>query len=50
MFKKRKNRVYLTLSPAERKLMIQGLMSFRSKVIATGIDTVDIDRLLEKLI
>ena len=50
MFKKRNDRFYLTLSPTERKLLIQCLLSFRNKVIAMGIDTVDIDRLLEKLI
>ena len=47
---KKKNRVYLTLNNAERQLSIRGLMSFRNKVIAMGIDTVDINRLLGKLI
>ena len=45
---RKKNKVYVTLNPAERRLLIQGLLSFRSKVIARGIDTVDIDRVLEK--
>lgn len=46
---RKKNKVYVTLSPAERRLLIQGLLSFRSKVIARGIDTVDIDRVLERV-
>ena len=46
----KKKRVYLKLTKAERRLFIRGLMSFRSKVLQAGIDTVDIDRLLEKLI
>ena len=45
---RKKNKVYVTLNPAERRLLVQGLLSFRSKVIARGIDTVDIDRVLEK--
>lgn len=46
----KKRIVYVTLNPAERQLAIQGLLSFRNKVIARGIDTVDIDRILEKVI
>ena len=49
MLKKRNDRFYLTLSPAERRLLIQGLMSFRDKVIAREIDTVDIDRILTQI-
>ena len=47
---KKKNKVYVTLNPAERRLLIQGLLSFRSKVISRGIDPVDIDGILEKVI
>ena len=47
---RKKNKVYVTLNPAERRLLIQGLLSFRSKVISRGIDTIDIDRILEKVI
>ena len=47
---RKKNKVYVTLNPTERRLLIQGLLSFRSKVIARGTDTVDIDRILEKVI
>lgn len=46
---RKKNKVYLTLSAAERRLLIQGLLSFRNKVIARGIDTVDIDRILIRI-
>ena len=47
---RKKNKVYLTLNLHERRLLIRGLLSFRNKVIARGIDTVDIDRILKKLI
>lgn len=47
---RKKNKVYLTLNLPERRLLIRGLLSFRNKVIARGIDTVDIDRILKKLI
>ena len=46
---RKKNKVYLTLNTAERRLLIQGLLTFRNKVIARGIDTVDIDRILMKI-
>lgn len=46
---RKKNKVYLTLNSAERRLLIQGLLTFRNKVIARGIDTVDIDRILMKI-
>ncbi len=47
---RKKNKVYLTLNAAERRLLIQGLIFFRNKVIARGIDTIDIDRILKKII
>ena len=46
---RKKNKIYLTLNAAERRLLIQGLLSFRNKVIARGIDTVDIDRILMRI-
>lgn len=46
---RKKNKVYLTLNAAERRLLIQGLLSLRNKVMARGIDTVDIDRILMKI-
>lgn len=45
-----KRKVYLTLNTAERWLLIRGLLSFRNKVISEGIDAIDIDRLIEKVI
>lgn len=46
---RKKNKIYLTLNAAERRLLIRGLLSFRNKVIARGIDTVDIDRILMRI-
>ena len=46
---RKKNKVYLTLNSAERRLLVQGLLTFRNKVIARGIDTVDIDRILIRI-
>ena len=46
---RKKNKVYLTLNSTERRLLIQGLLSFRNKVIARGIDTVDIDQILMRI-
>ena len=46
---RKKNKIYLTLNAAERRLLIRGLLSFRNKVIARGIDTMDIDRILMRI-
>lgn len=46
----RKDKVCVTMTPTEKRLFIQGMLFFRSKVLAEGIDTVDIDRILEKVI
>ena len=46
---RRKNKVYLTLNSAERRLLIRGLLFFRNKVISEGIEAIDIDRLIEKV-
>lgn len=46
---RKKNKGYLTLNAAERRLLIHGLLTFRNKVIARGIDTVDIDRILMRI-
>ena len=46
---RKKNKVYLTLNTAERRLLIQGLLSFRNKVMAREIDTVDIDRIIMRI-
>ena len=44
----KKDKVCIAMSSAEKRLFIQGMLFFRSKVLAEGIDTVDINRLLEK--
>ncbi len=46
---RKKNKVCLTLNAAERRLLIQGLLSFRNRVMERGIDTVDIDRILMRI-
>ena len=46
----RKNRkCYLTLTPSKARLALRALLSFRNKVIARGIDAVDLDGLIKKL-
>ena len=46
---KRKRKHYLVLTQAETHLALRALLSFRNKVIARGIDPVDIDGLVKKL-
>ena len=48
MFRK-KRKYYLVLTAAEVALALRVLLSFRNKVIARGIDAVDIDGLIKKL-
>ena len=43
---KRKNKVYVALSPAERRLMITAMVSFRNKLIAADLPTEDVNMLL----
>lgn len=50
MFKNRQRKVCVTLTPTQKRLLVQGLLFFRSKVLAEGVDTIDIDRLLKKVI
>ena len=45
MFKK-KNKVYFTLTPAEKRLMITAMISFRNKLIAADLPTEDVNTLL----
>ena len=47
---KRKNKVYVTLSPAERRLMITAMISFRNKLIAANLPTEDVDTILMHII
>ena len=46
---KRKRKHYLVLTSTEANLALRALLSFRNKVVARGIDAVDIDELIEKL-
>jgi len=46
---RKKMKVYLTLNATERRLLIHGLLSFRNKVLARGIDTIDIERILMRI-
>ena len=49
MIFKRRAKHYLILTPAEVTLALRALLSFRNKVVARGIDPVDIDGLIEKI-
>lgn len=44
--RKKKNRVYVELNPAEVKIMVTALMNFRNKCMALGKPTEDINDLL----
>ena len=46
---KKKNKVYVTLSPAERKLMITAMISFRNKLIAADHPTEDVNTILLRI-
>ena len=46
---KQKRKHYLVLTPTEATLALRALLSFRNKVVARGIDAVDIDGLIKKL-
>ena len=45
----RKTKVYLNLTPAERRLAIIAMLYFRNKVMRKGIDPVDVDRVVGSL-
>lgn len=49
MIFKRRTKHYLILTPAEATLALRALLRFRNKVLARGIDPVDIDGLIKKL-
>ena len=49
MIFKRQTKHYLILTPNEATLALRALLSFRNKVVARGIDPVDIDGLIEKI-
>ena len=46
---RRKRKYYLVLTLDEAHLALHAMLSFRNKVIARGIDAVDIDGLIKKL-
>lgn len=45
----RKSKYYLSLDAAECCLAVHAMLYFRNKVLARGVDTVDIDRVIGKL-
>ena len=48
MFRRKRKR-YLTLTQDEVRLALRALLSFRNKVVARGIDAVDVDGSIRKL-
>lgn len=48
--RKRKTKHYLVLTPTEAALALRALLSFRNKVIARGIDAVDVDMIIKRLL
>ncbi len=44
-----KNKYVLELTAKERHLCINAMLNFRNKVLARGIDTGDIDKLIKLL-
>ena len=49
MIFKRRTKHYLILTPTEAALALRALLSFRNKVVAKGIDAVDVEELIRKL-
>lgn len=45
----RRSKCYLSLDAAERRLAVHAMFHFCDKVLARGVDTVDIDRVIGKL-
>ena len=46
---RRKRKYYLTLTQAEVRLALRALLSFRNKVVARGIDAVDVNGIIKRL-
>ena len=46
---RRKRKHYLVLTATEAALALRVLLSFRNKVVARGIDAVDVNGLIKKL-
>ena len=49
MIFKRRTKHYLILMPSETTLALRALLHFRDKVVARGIDSVDIDGIIKRL-
>ena len=47
--RRRKTKHYLVLTSAEAALALRALLTFRNKVVARGIDSVDVDGLIKKI-
>lgn len=45
----RGTKYFVTLTAVERRLTVDAMLHFRNMAISRGIDTVDIDRLIQKL-
>ena len=45
----RKRKHHLVLTQTEARLALRALLSFRNKVVARGIDAVDVNGLIKKL-
>lgn len=45
----RKTKYYITMTAAERRIAVDALLLFRNKALSQGIDTVDIDQLIQTL-
>ena len=45
----RKTKYYITMTAAERRLALDAILRFRNKALSQGIDTADIDQLIQKL-
>ena len=45
----RRAKYYITMTAAERRLALDAMLRFRNKAISRGIDTVDINQLIQKL-
>ena len=50
MIFKRRTKHHLILTPTEATLALRALLHFRNKALARGIDPVDIDMLIRRLL
>ena len=47
---RRKRKHYLVLTPTEAALALRALLCFRNKVVARGIDAVDVEKIIKRLL